>query len=59
MIVILNDYIRGIVVNEESFGLAAVEDMFCDLPVNTTKTGIFWDWESNVEKPRKSAFEKN
>jgi len=47
----------------ESFGLAAVEAMFCDLPVDTTKTGVFWDWEPNMNNPReevmKKGFDKN
>ncbi len=42
----------------ESFGLAAVEAMFCNLPVDTTKTGVFWDWEPSMDKPREEALKK-
>lgn len=42
----------------ESFGLATVEAMFCDLPVDTTKTGIFWDWEPDMNNPRDEAIKK-
>lgn len=42
----------------ESFGLAAVEAMFCDLPVDATKTGVFWDWEPDMGSPRDEAFKK-
>ncbi len=41
----------------ESFGLAMVEAMFCDVPVDSTKTGVFWDWEPDFEHPRKAALE--
>ena len=42
----------------ESFGLAAVEAMFCNIPVEATKTGVFWDWEPDMDKPRDEAFKK-
>jgi glycosyltransferase involved in cell wall biosynthesis len=42
----------------ESFGLASIEAMFCDLPVDTTKTGIFWDWDPNMNNPRDEAIKK-
>ena len=42
----------------ESFGLAVVEAMFCDIPVDVTKTGVFWDWEPDMDKPRDEAFKK-
>ena len=29
----------------ESFGLALVEAMFCDVPVDVPKIGVFWDWD--------------
>jgi len=41
----------------ESFGLALVEAMFCDIPVDVPKIGVFWDWEPDFSNPRKSAFE--
>lgn len=41
----------------ESFGLALVEAMFCDVPVDTTKVGVFWDWQPDFSNPRKSAFD--
>lgn len=41
----------------ESFGLAMVEAMFCDVPVDTTKVGVFWDWQPDFLHPRKSAFD--
>ena len=41
----------------ESFGLAMVEAMFCDVPVDTPKVGIFWDWQPDFSNPRKSAFD--
>lgn len=41
----------------ESFGLSLVEAMFCDIPVDTPKIGIFWDWQPDFSKPRKSAFD--
>lgn len=42
----------------ESFGLALVEAMFCDVPVDVPKIGIFWDWEPDLNNPRKSAFDR-
>jgi len=42
----------------ESFGLSLVEAMFCNIPIDVPKIGIFWDWEPNMENPRNSAFEK-
>lgn len=42
----------------ESFGLAAVEAMFCNVPVDTTNTGVFWDWEPNMDEPRDAVFKK-
>lgn len=42
----------------ESFGLSLVEAMFCNIPVDVPKIGIFWDWEPNMERPREEAFEK-
>ncbi len=41
----------------ESFGLALVEAMFCDVPVDVPKIGIFWDWEPDFNNPRKAALE--
>lgn len=41
----------------ESFGMSLVEAMFCDVPVDTPKTGIFWDWEPDLSYPRRSAFD--
>ena len=41
----------------ESFGLASVEAMFCGIPVDTTRTGIFWDWQPEFKNPRKEAFD--
>jgi glycosyltransferase involved in cell wall biosynthesis len=42
----------------ESFGLSLVEAMFCNIPVDVPKIGIFWDWEPNMDKPREEAFKK-
>ena len=42
----------------ESFGLAVVEAMMCDLPVDVTKTGVFWDWEPDMNNPRDEAMKK-
>jgi glycosyltransferase involved in cell wall biosynthesis len=42
----------------ESFGLSLVEAMFCNIPVDVPKIGIFWDWEPNMERPREEAFKK-
>ena len=42
----------------ESFGLSLVEAMFCNIPVDVPKVGIFWDWEPNMERPREEAFKK-
>ena len=42
----------------ESFGLSLVESMFCNIPVDVPKIGIFWDWEPNMERPREEAFKK-
>ena len=42
----------------ESFGLATVEAMFCNVPVDVTNTGIFWDWEPDMDNPRDAAFKK-
>jgi glycosyltransferase involved in cell wall biosynthesis len=41
----------------ESFGLAAVEAMFCDIPVDVTSTGVFWDWYPACKNPRKEAMD--
>lgn len=42
----------------ESLGLAAIEAMFCNIPVLSTKTGIFWDWNSPMKNPRQEAFDR-
>lgn len=42
----------------ESGGLAAIEAMFCDIPVLSTRTGIFFDYSPPMVHPRKEAFEK-
>ena len=42
----------------ESFGLALVEAMFCNIPVDVPKVGIFWDWEPDMENARTEAFKK-
>ena len=42
----------------ESFGLALVEAMFCGIPIDTPKVGIFWDWEPDFDNPRKAAIDK-
>jgi len=42
----------------ESFGLALIEAMFCNIPVDVPKIGVFWDWDPNMEKPREEAFER-
>lgn len=42
----------------ESFGLSLVEAMFCNIPIDVPKIGVFWDWEPNMEKPREEAFGK-
>ena len=42
----------------ESFGLALVEAMFCNIPVDVPKVGIFWDWEPDMENARIEAFKK-
>ena len=42
----------------ESFGLSLVEAMFCNIPVDVPKVGIFWDWEPNMKRPREEAFKK-
>ena len=42
----------------ESFGLAVVEAMMCDLPVDVTKTGVFWDWDPDMNNPRDEAIKK-
>lgn len=41
----------------ESFGLALVEAMFCNISIDTPKVGIFWDWDPDLENPRKSAID--
>lgn len=41
----------------ESFGLSVVEAMLCDIPVDATKTGIFWDWHPEFKKPREEALQ--
>lgn len=41
----------------ESFGLSTIEAMFCNIPVDATKTGIFWDWHPEFKEPRKEALE--
>jgi len=41
----------------ESFGLALVEAMFCGIPVDVPKIGIFWDWDPNFSNPRRSALD--
>lgn len=41
----------------ESFGLSLVEAMFCNIPVDVPKIGVFWDWEPDMENPRKSAID--
>lgn len=47
----------------ESAGLAALEAMICDVPVDVTPTGVFWDWKPDMNNPRKEAlkqgFDKN
>ena len=42
----------------ESFGLSLVEAMFCNIPVDVPKIGIFWDWEPDIENSRTEAFKK-
>lgn len=42
----------------ETLGLAAIEAMFCDIPVDVTPTGIFWDWTPDNNQPRNEAFKK-
>ncbi|MCV0399549.1 MAG: glycosyltransferase family 4 protein [Nitrosarchaeum sp.] len=42
----------------ESFGLSLVEAMFCNIPIEVPKIGIFWDWDPDMKNPRESAFEK-
>jgi len=42
----------------ESLGLAPIEAMFCNIPVLSTKTGIFWDWYPPIKNPRQEAFDK-
>ncbi len=42
----------------ESFGLAAVEAMSCNLPIDVTKTGVFWDWEPDMNNPRNEVIKK-
>ena len=42
----------------ESFGLALVEAMFCNIPVDVPKIGIFWDWDPDIENARVEAFKK-
>ena len=42
----------------ESFGLSLVEAMFCNIPVDVPRIGIFWDWEPNMEDSRTEAFKK-
>jgi glycosyltransferase involved in cell wall biosynthesis len=42
----------------ESFGLAMIESMFCGTPVDSTKTGVFWDWQPDNNNPRKEALER-
>ena len=42
----------------ESFGLSLVEAMFCNIPVDVPKIGIFWDWEPDMEDSRTEAFKK-
>ena len=42
----------------ESFGLSLVEAMFCNIPVDVPKIGIFWDWEPDMENARTEAFKK-
>ena len=39
----------------ESFSLALVEAMFCDIPVDVPKIGVFWDWDFDSSNPRRSA----
>ena len=42
----------------ESFGLSLVEAMFCNIPVDVPRIGIFWDWEPDMEDSRTEAFKK-
>lgn len=42
----------------ESGGLAAIEALFCGVPVLTPRIGLFWDWMPENKNPRKEAFEK-
>ena len=42
----------------ESFGLSLVEAMFCNIPVDVPKIGIFWDWEPDMENAKTEAFKK-
>ena len=42
----------------ESFGLSLVEAMFCNIPVDVPKIGIFWDWEPDMKNSRTEAFKK-
>lgn len=42
----------------ESGGLAAIEALFCGVPVLTPKVGLFWDWDPPMKDPRQEAFDR-
>ena len=42
----------------ESLWLTPIEAMFCDIPIDVTKTGIFYDWRLLNLKPRNEAIKK-
>jgi glycosyltransferase involved in cell wall biosynthesis len=42
----------------ESLWLTPIEAMFCNVPVDVTKTGIFNEWQPENKSPRKEAFKK-
>jgi len=42
----------------ESLWLTPTEAMFCNVPVDVTKTGIFADWYPENKNPRQEAFER-
>lgn len=42
----------------ESQGLAAIEAMFCGIPVKYSPVGIFWDWTPNNINPRQEVFDR-
>jgi len=42
----------------ESLWLTPVEAMFCNVPVDVTRTGIFTDWSPESKNPRKEALKR-